>query len=108
MTKQEIAQEALTRARHGNALTNLPAIYQGFVEKGIPENEILPRENVLTYHAWRAVGRQVRKGEHGVKICTWVPMEKTEKTEEGKTEVVTFKRPRTATVFHISQTDAIN
>jgi hypothetical protein len=27
---------------------------------------------VFTYHAWRALGRQVRRGEHGVKVVTFV------------------------------------
>ena len=70
MTKQAIQQEALSRATSGYTLTNYPAIYQGFIDKGIPEAEIKPRINVFTYEAWRAIGRQVRKGEHGVKIVT--------------------------------------
>jgi hypothetical protein len=48
---------------------NYGAIFQGFMEKGIPESEILPRENVFTYHAWRALGRQVRRGQPHQKMA---------------------------------------
>src|SRR6185437_2604454 len=78
-SREEIQQEALSRAASGQSLTNWPAILNGFTAKGIPETDIRPRENVFTYHAWRALGRQVRRGEHGVKITTWVtPRDKRE------------------------------
>jgi len=97
--------EALERATQGLSMANYPAIYEGLLEKGIPEAEIKPRVNVLTYKAWLAVGRQVRRGEHGVKVVTWIAMTKKDK-KTGET-LETFKRPRRATVFHISQTDPI-
>jgi hypothetical protein len=96
--------EALSRAVNGLSLGNYPAIFGGFVAKGIPEAEIKPRENVFTYQAWRALGRQVRRGEHGVKVVTFVEMAKEDK-ETGKKKP--FRRPWTTTVFHISQTDAV-
>ena len=46
MTNAEMQQEALDRAQSGQALTNYPAIFAGFMAKGIPEGEIKPRENV--------------------------------------------------------------
>jgi hypothetical protein len=96
--------EALSRAVNGLSLGNYPAIFGGFMAKGIPEAEIKPRENVFTYQAWRALGRQVRRGEHGVKVVTFVEMAKEDK-ETG--EKKPFRRPWTTTVFHISQTDAV-
>jgi hypothetical protein len=96
--------EALSRAVSGLSLGNYPAIFAGFVAKGIPETAIKPRENVFTYQAWRALGRQVRRGEHGVKVVTFVEMAKENK-ETGEKQ--SFRRPWTTTVFHISQTDAI-
>jgi hypothetical protein len=107
--REQIQQEALSRAAAGQSFANWPAIFAGFSAKGIPEHEIKPRENVFTYHAWRALGRQVRRGEHGVKVTTWVPMtKKTENAETGETEAKPIgKRAWTATVFHISQTDPI-
>lgn len=109
-TREEIQQEAFARAATGQSLANWPAIFAGFAAKGIPEAEIKPRENVFTYHAWRALGRQVRRGEHGVKVTTFVPM--TKKTTDPDTEeerrADIGKRAWTATVFHVSQTDPIS
>ena len=97
--------EALARATTGQSLGNYPTIYRGFMEKGIPESEIKPRENVFTYNAWRELGRQVRRGEHGVKVLTFIDCEKKDK-ETGQVKE-SYRRPWTTTVFHISQTDAI-
>ncbi len=102
----ERQSEALSRARTGQSWSNFPAIIQGFKARGIPEDQILPRENVFTYQAWRALGRQVRKGEHGVKVVTFIQRDK--KTEDAETSEVksrTYSMPRTVSVFHISQTD---
>ena len=112
--KQQMQQEALDRAVCGQSLSNWPAIIHGFLAKGVPEADILPRENVFTYHAWRALGRQVRRGEHGVKVTTYItPRPKAddaqadaEKPADGKRQA-RYSRPWTATVFHVSQTDPI-
>jgi antirestriction protein ArdC len=109
-------QEALTRAASGQSLANWPAIIAGFTAKGIPESEILPRENVFTYHAWRALGRQVRRGEHGVKVVTFVAVQAKEDANGADANDLDgadrakrggYRRPWTATVFHVSQTDPI-
>jgi len=95
--KTEHQIEALERARSGNSALNYQAILSGFMAKGIPSSEIIPRENVLTYNAWQAINRQVRKGEKGVKVVSWI---KT--TDKNGLEVM---RPTSATVFHLSQTE---
>ncbi len=95
MTAQ-IQAEALSRAINGESLLNYPAILEGFEAKGISDVE--PRVNVFTYHAWRAKSRQVRKGEHGVRVVTWITG--TDK-KTGKEK----KYPKRTTVFHVSQTD---
>jgi hypothetical protein len=104
-------REALERAAGGVTMSNWPAIFAGFMAKGIPEDEIRPRENVFTYNAWRALGRQVRRGEHGVKVSTFIPMDKKTGETDAETgdekRVQLGKRAWTATVFHISQTDPI-
>jgi hypothetical protein len=112
--RQEMQQEALGRAVGGQSLSNWPAIIHGFIAKGIPETEIKPRENVLTYHAWRALGRQVRRGEHGVKVVTFVAIDHDNEptdSEDGDGKPTQRKargrRPWSATVFHISQTEPI-
>lgn len=102
MIPAERAQEALDRAQGSNSLSNLPAIYAAFEARGI--SDIQPRVNVLTFHAWRALGRTVRRGEKGVRVVTWVPM--TKKTESGESAPI-GKRPKAAYVFHVSQTDAL-
>lgn len=111
LTRDELQQEALQRAADGQSLTNLPAIFAGFLAKGIPEADILPRENVFTYHAWRALGRQVRRGEHGVKVTTFVPMDKktgeTDPETGAERKASIGRRAWSATVFHISQTDPV-
>lgn len=102
MTATEIQAEALARATQGQSWANYPAIFAGLAAKGIPADQIQPRENVLTFHAWKALGRVVRKGEHGVKVVTFVPMMKRDTNGEAQP---IGRRPRTTTVFHISQTE---
>jgi hypothetical protein len=100
-TQAERAQfqvEALSRAETGQSFANYPAIYEGFTARGIAESEIEPRVNVFTYAAWQAKGRQVRRGEKGVKIVTFIVTD-----DEGETR----KFAHTSVVFHVSQTDAI-
>jgi hypothetical protein len=102
----EARQEALTRAVSGQSFSNFPAIYQGFAAKGIPESEIKPRENVFTFDAWKALGRYVRKGEHGVKIVTFIEsLSKETDPDTGERKLI--RRPWTTTVFHISQTESL-
>jgi antirestriction factor ArdC-like protein len=98
--------ESLKRAVSGQSFTNFPAIFQGFVAKGIPQAEIKPRENVFTFDAWKALGRVVRRGEHGVKVVTFIDSPSKEVDQDtGERKII--RRPWTTTVFHISQTDAI-
>jgi hypothetical protein len=113
----DIQQEALGRALRSQSFSNWPAIIEGFAAKGILESDILPRENVFTYHAWRALGRQVRRAEHGVKVVTFVACAGSKEDMDGvATNEVDgtnrrkggYRRPWTATVFHISQTDPID
>ena len=99
-----IASEALARARGNQATSNYSAIYSGFAAKGIPESDILPRENVLTFWAWKALGRRVIKGEHGVRVTTWIPIKERRDPTTGEITSKAGRRPKTATVFHISQT----
>jgi len=89
------------------SMSNYPAIIEGFMERGIPEHEIQPRVNVFTYDAWRALGRQVRRGERGVKVCTVIECKKDVRDPStGEETQQVFTRPWTTTVFHVSQTEA--
>ena len=90
----DLTREALHRARTNQSLANYPAIIAGFAERGL--TDVRPRENVFTYAAWQALGRQVKKGEKGVQVSTWIV---TEKDGERKTV------HKMTTVFHITQTE---
>jgi hypothetical protein len=98
--------ESLKRAVSGQSFSNFPAIFQGFAAKGIPESEIKPRENVFTFEAWKALGRVVRRGEHGVKVVTFIET-KSKEVDQDTGERKIIRRPWTTTVFHISQTEPI-
>jgi hypothetical protein len=99
--------ESLKRAVSGQSFTNFPAIFHGFAAKGIPEADIKPRENVFTFQAWKALGRVVRRGEHGVKITTFIESKSKEiDVDTGEPKII--RRPWTTTVFHISQTEPLN
>ena len=83
------------RAVSGQSAMNEARIIAEFSRRGIPEREIIPRVNVFTYGIWRSkkLKRQVRLGEKGVKIIAVF------EDKKGK------KRVKTASVFHVSQTD---
>jgi hypothetical protein len=49
----------------------------------------------FTYRRWKAQGFQVQKGQHGVKLTTYIPVFKTENGEKVKSGV----RPKAITVF---------
>ena len=105
--KADVRREALMRAVSGQTMSNYPAIFHGFIARGIPESEIKPRENVFTFEAWKALGRYVRKGEHGVKVVTFIET-KSQEVDQGTGEAKIIRRPWTTTVFHISQTEAMS
>jgi antirestriction protein ArdC len=97
--------EALHNATTSQAMSNYPAIFAGFTAKGIAEEQIRPRENVFTYHAWKALGRQVRKGEHGIRITTWITCRAPQERQQAD-KSDSYRRPKQTTVFHETQTDA--
>ncbi len=111
-TKQQA--ESLSRAIQGVTMSNYPAIFEGFMAKGISESDIRPRENVFTFNAWKALGRSVKKGEHGVKVVTWVDVkgkkadDQAAAFENGESNTVGYRMCKTTTVFHVSQTEVRN
>jgi len=107
MKNKEKYQESLSRAVNGVTGSNYPAIIHGLVQKGIPQHDIQPRENVFTYNAWKALGRHVKKGEHGVRVVTFIQTDKTEIDKATGEEVKRHSSyPSSTTVFHITQTEA--
>lgn len=105
MKQSELNNQALNNAVNNESTRNYAAIFDGFINMGIRELDIKPRVNIFTYKAWLAKGRQVIKGQHGIRVVTFVPMSKKDKVTGEKHK---FSRPRTTTVFHISQTESIN
>lgn len=96
--------QALENAVSGASEANYPAIFEGFIAKGVPVEAIRPRENIFTFNAWKALGRVVRKGEHGVRVMTVIPC--TKKDDETG-DAIPVRKPKATTVFHISQTDPL-
>ena len=92
--------QALNKIRNSDSFMNYERIFNGFLSKGILQEDIKPRENVLTFKAWRELNRTVRKGEKGIQVITWI---ECEDKQGGK-----FKKCKTAYVFHISQTEILN
>ena len=103
MNVLEVSQQSLTRAVSGQSVMNYSSIFEGFAARGIPMDDIRPRENVFTFWAWKALGRRVKKGEHGVKATTFVSV--AGKKTAGEDSAKGYRMPRTVTVFHISQTE---
>lgn len=104
MTSKALQTEALERAKRSESYANYGTIIDGFMAKGIPATEISPRVNVFTFNAWKALGRTVRKGEHGVRVTTFAEYTKEDKATG---EQIKSKRPWHTTVFHVSQTDEV-
>ena len=73
--------------------------------KGIAEADIKPRENVFTFQAWKALGRSVKRGEHGVRVVTFITCTGKSDVDEAEAKPTTYCRPHATTVFHISQTE---
>lgn len=103
LNRGEVQAQALRNALAERSMANYETIFNEFAEKGVPVDDVKPRENVFSYNAWLALGRQVRKGEHGVKIVTWIER----KAKKGEDDAEPYKFPRSVTVFHISQTDPV-
>jgi len=60
--------------------------------------ECQPYVDWFTYKRWKAQGMQVQKGEHGVKITTFVErFSKTEKDKNGRPK--SYRVPRNTSVF---------
>ncbi|WP_434077480.1 ArdC family protein [Pseudomonas aeruginosa] len=109
--RAEIQAKALQNALADRSAANYETIVDEFMQRGIPPEEITPRVNIFTYHAWRALGRQVRKGEKGVKILSMAPITRRADDNDAQADQGEGKparmRPVPAVVFHISQTDPI-
>jgi len=104
ISKNETAEEALARIQSGVSENDGAAIL-AFWQAGVELTDITPRENVLTFKAWRAKGRQVAKGASGVPVVVWFPVKEKDKTRTEKDgSPKTRMMSRTVRLFHESQT----
>lgn len=88
-----LAEQSYNKAVNGRSCVNDAKVISQFAARGI---DATPRVDVFTYNIWLyQKGRQVMKGEKSVKLVTFIEDKKTGK-----------KRPKTAFVFHASQTEA--
>jgi hypothetical protein len=114
--QRTIAAEALQRAQSAIGPRKSDAqVLQHFCAAGIPLDDIVPRVNCLTYHAWLAKGRRVRKGA-GAGACTLTVFIPTgaSKRKPGESDSAYErraskggKRLHYTRVYHESQTDAL-
>ena len=92
-------EESLSRAIGTLQSQNDSVVEMHYAAQGI---QATPRVDVFTYNAWQALGRQVRKGEHGCRLTVWIHPSPSATNKEPK------PFPKSTTVFHVSQTDAID
>ena len=104
---------SLSNATRFQPISNDVPVISEFATRGIPENEIItlePGQNVFTYNAWQAKGRQVRKGEKSVSCTVWISVVvkgDPNAITESKRKDRTRSRMHHASLFHVSQTDEI-
>lgn len=94
------AQEALQRAQSSTSIANHHTVYAALAEAGLTG---VPGVDVLTFQAWRATNRMVRKGEKALCFLVTV-INGSKKTDDGD---VSCRIPRRVAVFHVSQTDGL-
>lgn len=100
-----MAQESMTAAQattfeHGHSLASEVALTIAAQEHGC---DCQAYRDWFTYRRWQAQGYQVQKGEHGVKLQTWVHYT----TTDSKGNEIERVRPKTTTVFCRCQVKAI-
>lgn len=114
-TKEEMIRDAKSALLEIQAGTSENDTYATllFAER-YPLDSIIPRVTLLTFNAWKAFGRHVRKGEKGTAVTVWTPL--TRRSESGAREVVTRHNEKTGSdtpvmiattshLFHIAQTE---
>jgi N-terminal domain of anti-restriction factor ArdC len=104
VTKEQIYSEALQRASNPTSVFNIEIVLASAEARGIADAK--PRENVLTFNAWKAKGRVVKKGEKA--LCMLATMHRREVRDTSTGEVQTQTMAGKAAVFHISQTKELS
>lgn len=99
---KETPEAALQRIAGGFSGNDV-AVVMIFASLGVDPDEILPRENVLTFKAWKAKGRKIAKGVNSISVPVYIPA-KGKQEAEGDDEKPGSMMKRRARLFHESQT----
>ena len=99
-TNTEKYAAALQRAENPRNIINIQTVFEAAIERGI--EGAMPGENVLTFNAWKAKGRVVKKGEKA--LCMLVTFFERDVRDQSTGDVNKVKQAGRAAVFHISQT----
>lgn len=100
--REQMQRAALERARAPRFGPNLGIVLAECARRGFLDPPPVPGRTVLTFNAWRALGRTVRRGEHGIRIPVVIPTAHDPETGEPGRRII-----KTAAVFHVSQTDPL-
>lgn len=96
------AKAAFQKTQSVKVTSNDVAVIQLFADRGIDPETVIPRVTVLTFSAWAAFGRHVKRGEAAIPLPVF-EVGSRENKDTGETE--TFRFLKTSHVFHISQTE---
>ena len=97
-TPQAMTAETATIFTHGHSAAHVALLAQEASARGC---NCQAYRDWFTYRRWQAQGCQIRKGEHGTKITTWVHY--TRKDKDGQEH--DRSRPKGTTVFCRCQVD---
>jgi hypothetical protein len=106
----ETPQEALARIQSMHFCGNDVLVIQVFSEAGIPPEQIDPRNNVLTFNAWKAKSRRVAKGAKSIRVTVWIPIRdrnadaEPDENGDGEKKKRNGMRPKLTRLFHLCQT----
>jgi antirestriction protein ArdC len=100
--REQMQRAALERARNPRLGPNIARVLAECAERGFVDPPPVPGRTVLTFTAWRALGRTVRRGERGIRIPVVIPTPNDPETGEPGRRII-----HTAAVFHVSQTDPL-
>lgn len=108
------AKASLAEIRNGFSVNDETA-FMMFAAKGYPVETIIPRVTLLTFNAWKAYGRHVRKAEKGTAVTVWRPLSRKDdagnsvpvmrRAGDGSATDSPVLFAATSHLFHIAQTD---
>ncbi len=102
-TVTETPAQALERITSGFSKNDIAVVFH-FAGVGVDPDDIEPRENVLTFKAWKAKGRKVAKSAISQRITVWVPKSRKAGESDDSKDKSQSCFPKTTCVFHESQT----